>query len=803
MEGAAEPWPRGPDEVAPGLTDPSHAYLRSAWGAAVGLGALLALYFGMTGWLGWLVYARSLALYEGTGDTVVDVVVLVPAALLFVVLMKGLFFVRRSETSGFTEISAEDEPRLFAFIHRVAEEAGAQPPHRVFLSPRVNAAVFYDLAWWNLLFPTRKNLEIGLGVVNAVSLDEFKAVLSHEFGHFAQRAMRVGAWVYLTQQFVGDLIGRRDGIDRFLDGLCRSHPVIAWAGWILRLLVWATRSVLESAFRFVIRMERALSREMEFQADRVAVSLTGSDSLVHALHRLGAADVAWDLAMQFSIGQLQEGTRPRDLFSLQTDVLDGMRRLLHDPTHGRTPPLPADGRASHRVFRPGIADAPRMWSSHPPNHEREHSAKATYLPSNLDERAAWVLFEDSAGRREAVTSDLFEMLLEAELPPVGEDDVVHAALRTQFTRPHQQPRYRGAWFGREVTRHAADARELLDAEIEAGRSVVIEALDRLYPPTLRQLMERLGELGTEKAALEGLAEGFLEAPGGVIRFRGREVHRRELRGLIAEVGADLVHSEAQLQAHDRQVRTAHCAAARLVGNGWESYLRALIRMLHFAEHSAADAIDALDHLNNRVMASLADRNVSRRERRLILQAALQVHETNHGVYGRSAGVRLNAELAEALKTESFAALYEEAYSLPPPSPEYLAEWLETVQGWTQAGVGPLRALAGKALDALVDAEAHVERCLREGTEPGPAPEPPTVPRTYPRLVQGQERPRVERLTWWDRFVMADGVVAGTARLLVALAILLPAIYLSTMGSSVGMMEELEGLGQWIERWMAP
>ncbi len=149
----------------------------------------------------------------------------------------------------------------------------------------MNAAVFYEISIINLIFPTRKNLEIGLALVNALSLGELKAVLAHEFGHFAQRTMYVGRWVYMGQQIAGHIIAKRDALDRFLQVLSRLDLRVAWVGWLLTLVVWSIRSVMEIVFRGVIIVQRALSREMEFQADLVAVSLTGSDALVHALHR--------------------------------------------------------------------------------------------------------------------------------------------------------------------------------------------------------------------------------------------------------------------------------------------------------------------------------------------------------------------------------------------------------------------------------------------------------------------------------------------------------------------------------------
>ena len=71
-------------------------------------------------------------------------------------------------------------------------------PHRVFLTPDVNAAVFYRESLLSLLLPTSKNLVIGLGLVNQLNLSEFKAVLAHEFGHFSQNSMKLGRRSYET-----------------------------------------------------------------------------------------------------------------------------------------------------------------------------------------------------------------------------------------------------------------------------------------------------------------------------------------------------------------------------------------------------------------------------------------------------------------------------------------------------------------------------------------------------------------------------------------------------------------------------
>ena len=79
-------------------------------------------------------------------------------------------------------------------------------PYRVFVNHEVNACVFFNQSFWSLIIPARKNLLIGLGLVNRLNLTEFKAVLAHEFGHFSQNSMRLGTYVYTANTTIGKLV---------------------------------------------------------------------------------------------------------------------------------------------------------------------------------------------------------------------------------------------------------------------------------------------------------------------------------------------------------------------------------------------------------------------------------------------------------------------------------------------------------------------------------------------------------------------------------------------------------------------
>ncbi len=58
----------------------------------------------------------------------------VASALLAVFTLKALVFIRRGDLGGLKEITAAEQPALFAFLYRLADEAGAPRPRKVFVS---------------------------------------------------------------------------------------------------------------------------------------------------------------------------------------------------------------------------------------------------------------------------------------------------------------------------------------------------------------------------------------------------------------------------------------------------------------------------------------------------------------------------------------------------------------------------------------------------------------------------------------------------------------------------------------------
>lgn len=735
------------------------AYARHARLAMLGLVGFLLLYLGLTcaftvaalrmlprGW--WAADFGLLAL--GTVDL-----------LLALFLLRGLVFRRRSSIAAI-EITAADQPRFFAFLEQLVARAGAPRPHRVYVSHEVNAAVVYDISVLNLVWPTRKNLVVGLGLVNVLSLGELEAVLAHEFGHFAQRTMAVGRWVYVAQRVAVQLVARRGVLDDVLEFF--SDPRLALLGWPLRLIVWSLRSTIEIMLRGMIVAERALAREMEFEADQVAVALTGSDAPVHALHRCIGAETGLDEALDLAFEQLDARRVVGDLYEVHTSVLARLATILDNPHFARTPPRPSGDPAHHRVFEHERAQPPKMWATHPTNRAREDRAKTPYVARTCDERPAWVVFDEPLELRRRVTRHFFKLL---EVP-VDEmqtlSDAEHATLiERRYGRRYLDPSYRGAYLGRSCVREARHVTELFDPEPASFE------FERLYPPSLREDLVRWKDVELERALLEGVRAGHLSTPDGVIRHRGRPITPRELPLVLAALADECSEARRRLAAHDRACRTLHAAAARWLGEDWARYHHAMVSLLHYADHSEASLRDAQRHLEHVIELVTADDRVTSDETRQVVASALDLHRQLLAIH-EQVDLVVVPEPVERLLGGGWSTLLDERYHNTAPSPDNLGDWLSAASGWFIATASALDKLERACLEHLLELEELLESCVRQQRHPGPAPAPAQGPSEYAVLPPGSERKREVQLDLWHRFYLARGWGPALLRTVAALAV---------------------------------
>ncbi|MEQ1529795.1 MAG: M48 family metalloprotease, partial [Methylococcales bacterium] len=753
------------------LTKPTAAYKWRAWFAMFSLMLFIISYFALAFWFSW----TAVRLYSDENITFEDGVIGAGFIFLAVFMLKALLFMQRANLTDTFEITQLHEPELFSFLYELADAAGAPRPKKVVLSARVNAMVFYDISIFNLLFPSRKNLEIGLALVNVLTISEFKAVLAHEFGHFSQKTMAIGIWVHIAQQIAAHIVAKRDALDKIVRFISNVHLSVAWIGWLLSLIIWSIRSLLDSLLRFVVLAQRSLSRQMEFQADLVAVSITGSDELVHALHKLQAADEAWERARSFAHAELRQGGIIPDIFEIQQRVIDKIAVITDDPEYGIPPKLPAEQPELHRVFRHDAVAAPLMWASHPANIDREENAKRYYVPSEHDARSAWLLFARSWQLREQTTVMLLGRPKKAA---VLCREAALQALDKSYAQLQLDPVFRGAYLNRSLTRSAFAATELYDTEFD--KSDAEAGVNILYPAELKEDLTCFRRLEKELNHLKIFKNSFYQGVNGKVMFRGKEIARRDLAKAINQVDAELTYVRARILAHDRLCRSTHLKLAQQLGNGWSDYLIGLIEVLHYAEHTQFNLLDAYEQLKNVYAVVTADGKITSKELNRLLASANDLYELIKLVYKQSNQVILDETLCNRLQISSWAAVFNDLELLA-ANKENIEKWLTEIDGWINTALYPLSMLAHDALEQLLSCEQQICRYSHEPQAPV-APSASRVPAQYLVLPLGKERNRL-KLSCWDRFYNGDGAFLGVARMALASAIVAMVVF---FGNRVGL-----------------
>lgn len=210
--------------------------------------------------------------------------------------MKFLFRRNKKGLKNQVEISEADNPQLFALIRDVATATVNRMPLHVYVSPEVNACVFYENTLQSIFLPTRKNLMVGIGLCANTNTEELKAVMAHEFGHFSQKTMKVGSAIYYANVVMYDMAFQEDRWDMLLDKLFRSFSNCRYAGWyglavyavlfvLYHILVFA-KDLLRWMYKFVNSSYYSLSRQMEYDADKVACDVVGRDVFVSSMVKI-------------------------------------------------------------------------------------------------------------------------------------------------------------------------------------------------------------------------------------------------------------------------------------------------------------------------------------------------------------------------------------------------------------------------------------------------------------------------------------------------------------------------------------
>ncbi|GLW05695.1 Zn-dependent protease [Microtetraspora sp. NBRC 13810] len=310
--------------------------------------------------------------------------------LAAVALVRALWMVSRRTSDEQPGVAVErwQEPELWRTVEELAQRVRTAPPNEIRLVAEVNAAVSEDTRLLGLV-TTGRRMYIGLPLLQILTVDEMRAVLGHELGHYSGAHTRLGAPVYRGRV---SLIATVQGL--------RGHPIL--------------QRVFYAYAKLYLRISQAVSRRQELEADEFAVAIAGRDAMAGALRKIRSTALAWDLFTDSYLSMAGAGgNRP-------AQIMAGFHALLSDPAR------------QAELAKAGEQPRPTSpYDSHPGLEERLAAIALLPEPGHPpDRRAATALLVDPGVAAAAVENTMWTQEALTRLRPVSWEDLVAFGMYT-------------------------------------------------------------------------------------------------------------------------------------------------------------------------------------------------------------------------------------------------------------------------------------------------------------------------------------------------------------------------------------
>lgn len=456
-------------------------------------------------------------------------------------LVKFMFAVTKNVNPSRIQITKEEQPELFEFIKRLSVETKTPFPKRIFISPDVNASVFYNSSFWSMLFPVRKNLEIGLGLVNSINISELKAVIAHEFGHFSQRSMKLGSFTYNVNKIIYDMLYNNNSYTKFLNAWARLHRVLNLFARITVKIAQGIQYILRKMYAIINRSYFGLSREMEFHADAVAASVAGGNNVISGLSRIEIASSCYNTVLNKADEWLKDKKRMDNIFDNQLIILKSLASKYDLPCKNELPDVSFDFIQSFSTSRINYKN---QWASHPELGERKTHLDALNINVAADESPAWIVFENSQKLQEELTEKLYSNIPSNEtLQTVGSS--IFSEQYAKETEDSQLPaEYKGFYNGRYF--------DLKDWDIdELSKCESTKSFDDLFTEANAQLQSSINTNYSDIDLLKAIRDKQINTKS--FDFDGVKYSREDCPAIIQQLEEEITGKQEQLKQLDKDV----------------------------------------------------------------------------------------------------------------------------------------------------------------------------------------------------------------------------------------------------------
>lgn len=456
---------------------------------------------------------------------------------ILVFLFKFIFKQHKIDRSHLVEIFEEDEPEIFKFIEEIVDEVGTDFPKKIYLSSDVNASVFYDSSFWSMFLPIRKNLQLGLGLINTVSKQEFKAILAHEFGHFSQRSMKVGSYVYNINKVIYNMLYDNEDFGYWIDKWANANAFfslfVRFAVNIIQGIQW----ILQKMYDFVNLSYMALSREMEFHADEIAANVAGSVPLKESLLRLDLAEYSYHSVFSFYGVKIEDNYKSKNVYEDQTFVMNFLGNENKLDFKNDLPQVSVLELNKYNKSKLNIKD---QWASHPSIEERVAALdNLNLIAPEYHAEPANVLLKNKIELQEKFTLDLFSEIDPNHKTTCIKPEVFQNEFADHYSKNRFSKKYNGYY----------DSKNTVPFDVEKVNSYDNdETFETLFGKEMVDSVYENISIENDKNVLIGIRDNVYKVKS--FDYDGEKYNYKEAQTLVENLEEEAKIKQEKLAAHD-------------------------------------------------------------------------------------------------------------------------------------------------------------------------------------------------------------------------------------------------------------
>ena len=226
-------------------------------------------------------------------------IVVVAAVVTIYKMIRSLFVKIESKDPG-RALKPEEAPGLWGLTREVAQAVGTRPIDEIRVTPGCDLAVYEKGGFREKLQDRAKRvLILGVGGLNGMRQNAFRAVLAHEYGHFSHRDTAGGDVALRVDQ---DMM-------KFAFAMAMAGQAVWWN------IAFQFLRVYHFIFR---RITHGATRLQEILADRVAVRNYGAESFEEGLRHVIRREIEFN---RVALKEIEDASRARrdlnNLYKLQ------------------------------------------------------------------------------------------------------------------------------------------------------------------------------------------------------------------------------------------------------------------------------------------------------------------------------------------------------------------------------------------------------------------------------------------------------------------------------------------------------